>query len=72
MDLWKGKHESGQWLEIEAAETVSSKSEFLTMHASGIMLSSIANKHELQRELFSENDNKAGPDKSAGMRDLIN
>lgn len=68
MDLWKGKHESGQWLEIEAAETVSSKSEFLTMHASGIMLSSIANKHELQRELFSENDDKAGPDKSACLR----
>ncbi|KAL8100095.1 hypothetical protein AgCh_032381 [Apium graveolens] len=68
IDLWKGKHESGQWLEIEAAETVSSKSEFLTMHASGIMLSSIANKHELQQEFVPEIDDKAGPDKSAGLR----
>lgn len=68
MELWKGKHESGQWLEIEAAETVSSKSEFLTMHASGIMLSSIANKHELQQEFVPEIDDKAGPDKSAGLR----
>ncbi|KAK1395351.1 COP1-interacting protein-related [Heracleum sosnowskyi] len=68
MDLWKGKHESGQWLEIEAAETVSSKSEFLTMHASGIMLSSIANKHEMQQEFVPEIDDKAGPDKSAGLR----
>lgn len=69
--MWKGKHESGQWLEIEAAETVSSKSEFLTMHASGIMLSSIANKHELQQEFVPEIDDKAGPDKSAGMCHLI-
>ncbi|WOG83226.1 hypothetical protein DCAR_0102401 [Daucus carota subsp. sativus] len=67
-DLWKGKHESGQWLEIEGAETITSKSEFLTMHTAGIMLSSIANKHELQRESASESDDKAGTDKSAGLR----
>ncbi|KAL1832398.1 hypothetical protein ACET3Z_002049 [Daucus carota] len=67
-DLWKGKHESGQWLEIEGAEAITSKSEFLTMHTAGIMLSSIANKHELQRESASESDDKAGTDKSAGLR----
>lgn len=71
-DLWKGKHESGQWLEIEGAETITRKSEFLTMHTAGIMLSSIANKHELQRESASESDDKAGTDKSAGMCHLIN
>lgn len=68
MDLWKGKHESGQWLEIEAAEAVASKSEFSTINASGIMLSSMANKHnEMQTELASRSTEKVGVETSAGM-----
>ncbi|KAJ0966507.1 hypothetical protein J5N97_023424 [Dioscorea zingiberensis] len=47
MDLWKAKHESGQWLEIEAAEALSSRSEFSSFNASGIILSGDINK---QRE----------------------
>lgn len=34
MDLWKVKHESGQWVEIEATET---RPEFSSLHASGII-----------------------------------
>ncbi|KAH7691537.1 beta-sandwich domain of Sec23/24 domain-containing protein [Dioscorea alata] len=34
MDLWKAKHESGQWVEIEATET---RLEFSSLHASGII-----------------------------------
>uniref|UniRef100_A0A5B7B089 COP1-interacting protein 7 n=1 Tax=Davidia involucrata TaxID=16924 RepID=A0A5B7B089_DAVIN len=69
MDLWKGKHESGQWLEIEAAEAMSSRSDFSTTNTSGIMLSSVANKHnESRNELASENNAKAGIDTSAAER----
>ncbi|XP_074572335.1 COP1-interacting protein 7-like isoform X2 [Curcuma longa] len=36
MDLWKKKHETGQWLEVEAVETMSMRSEFSALNASGI------------------------------------
>lgn len=67
MDLWKAKHESGQWLELEAADAVLSNLEFSTMNASGIMLSNMANKpSELQTDLSSEVSEKSGSDSSAG------
>ncbi|KAK9146407.1 hypothetical protein Sjap_006310 [Stephania japonica] len=37
MNLWKEKHESGQWLDIEAAELMSSRSVASTMDASGTL-----------------------------------
>ncbi|KAG9445712.1 hypothetical protein H6P81_011840 [Aristolochia fimbriata] len=39
MELWKRKHETGQWVEIEAAEAMSAHSDFSSINASGIMLS---------------------------------
>ncbi|CAL5413601.1 unnamed protein product [Camellia sinensis] len=67
MDLWKGKHETGQWLEIEAAEAMSNRSDFSAMNASGIMLSSMANKkNESHGDLASEDNGKAAIDASAG------
>ncbi|KAK1260654.1 hypothetical protein QJS04_geneDACA002377 [Acorus gramineus] len=39
VELWKGKHESGQWLEIEAAEAMSTRSEFSSVNATGIVFS---------------------------------
>lgn len=39
MELWKRKHETGQWLEIEAAEAMSCRSDFSCMNASGIIIS---------------------------------
>ncbi|KAG4185426.1 hypothetical protein ERO13_A09G229166v2 [Gossypium hirsutum] len=50
-ELWKRKHETGQWLEIEAAEVMSSQSDFAAMNASGIVL--------------SENNGKSGVESSA-------
>uniref|UniRef100_A0A1D1ZHT4 COP1-interacting protein 7 n=2 Tax=Anthurium amnicola TaxID=1678845 RepID=A0A1D1ZHT4_9ARAE len=50
MELWRGKHESGQWLEIEAAEAMSIQSEFSAMNASGIMLSADMGKQKEHRE----------------------
>ncbi|CAD5196475.1 unnamed protein product [Musa acuminata subsp. malaccensis] len=37
MELWKKKHESGQWLEVEAAEAMSTQSEFSALNESGII-----------------------------------
>ncbi|GFY81704.1 COP1-interacting protein-like protein [Actinidia rufa] len=44
IDLWKRKHETGQWLEIEAAAATPSPSDLSVMNASGIMISNVANK----------------------------
>uniref|UniRef100_A0A2N9GHT8 COP1-interacting protein 7 n=1 Tax=Fagus sylvatica TaxID=28930 RepID=A0A2N9GHT8_FAGSY len=63
LELWKRKHETGQWLEIEAAEAMSSRSEFSAMNASGIMLANVANPKEY--ELASENNGKASSATSA-------
>lgn len=54
MDLWKRKHESGQWLEIEASEVIPNRLDFSTANTSGIILSSMANN-----ELDLENNGKA-------------
>lgn len=72
MDLWKSKHETGQWLEIEAAEAMSSRSDFSSMNPSGITLSNMVNKQKEFREawpeplseLASENNGKARIDAS--------
>lgn len=39
IQLWKGKHETGQWIEVEAAEAMSYRSEFSPLNSSGIILS---------------------------------
>ncbi|KAE8076046.1 hypothetical protein FH972_014719 [Carpinus fangiana] len=54
MELWKRKHETGQWLEIEAAEAMSSRSDLYAMNASGIMLANVANKQK-EHEVALEN-----------------
>lgn len=73
VDLWKEKHETGQWLEIEAAQDMSTRLDFSSMNASGIMLSNVANKPKEFREawsephsgLVSENNGKASIDATA-------
>ncbi|XP_028070263.1 COP1-interacting protein 7-like isoform X2 [Camellia sinensis] len=71
VDLWKGKHETGQWLEIEAAEAMSNRSDFSAINASGIMLSSMANKqNESHGDLASEDNGQAAIDASAETRPM--
>ncbi|XP_057486655.1 COP1-interacting protein 7-like isoform X1 [Actinidia eriantha] len=66
IDLWKRKHETGQWLEIEAAEATPSQSDFSVMNASGIMLSNVANKrNESHGDLVLEDNGKTAIDASA-------
>ena len=65
MELWKRKHETGQWLEIEAAEALSTRPEFSAMNASGIMLSSVTNK---QNEVAWENNGKSTSGRSSNFK----
>ncbi|XP_010906787.1 uncharacterized protein [Elaeis guineensis] len=46
MELWKRKHETGQWVEVEVAEAMSVRSEFSSLNASGIILSGDSRRHK--------------------------
>ncbi|KAL5998729.1 hypothetical protein ACLOJK_009674, partial [Asimina triloba] len=76
MDLWKQKHETGQWLEIEAADAMSSRSDFAPINASGIVLSDdIMKQKELAwpeslGELGSEGNEKSN-DVNTDQRSVI-
>lgn len=37
LDLWKAKHESGQWVEVEATEAMSCRSDMPSTNAAGIV-----------------------------------
>ncbi|KAJ6725865.1 COP1-INTERACTING PROTEIN-RELATED [Salix purpurea] len=65
MELWKRKHETGQWVEIEGAEAMSSRSDFSSMNASGIVLSNTINK---QWPETPDGKRKAGAGPSADER----
>lgn len=67
MELWKKKHESGQWLEVEAAEAMSTQSEFSALNASGIIFatdSMMKKDHgysqSIAGDMVVETDGKAG------------
>lgn len=73
VDLWKKKHETGQWLEIEAAEAMSSRSEISSVNGSGFMLSQSNKQNEFKdtllepgSELATEKTLKRGNDANAG------
>nr|KYP38067.1 hypothetical protein KK1_040714 [Cajanus cajan] len=59
-DLWRRKHETGQWLEIEAAETISNRSDFSAFNASGIILPNMVSSSHT--ELDSESNGKTSSD----------
>ncbi|XP_073123557.1 uncharacterized protein [Henckelia pumila] len=66
INLWKSKHETGQWLELEASEVLSTRSEFSAMNASGIFLSGTTDKHdETNHELATESNGKLGSTNNA-------
>ncbi|KAI8560865.1 hypothetical protein RHMOL_Rhmol04G0288900 [Rhododendron molle] len=72
IDLWKRKHETGQWVEVEAAEAMSSRSEFSAMNASGIILSSMANnQNESHGDVVSEDNGQAGINAGAEQKHPI-
>ncbi|XP_072955576.1 COP1-interacting protein 7-like [Typha angustifolia] len=56
MELWKKKHETGQWLEVEAVEAMSSRSEFASFNASGIVLSGDTMKQNMEAWPVSTGD----------------
>ncbi|KAL0349040.1 UNVERIFIED_CONTAM: COP1-interacting protein 7 [Sesamum angustifolium] len=57
MDLWKSKHETGEWLDIDASEALSTRSDFSAMNASGIILSATHNQHDLSNHEAGSMDN---------------
>ncbi|XP_072959207.1 COP1-interacting protein 7-like [Typha angustifolia] len=62
MELWKRKHEIGQWLEVEAPEPISSQSEFYSFNASGIVLPGDSKKQNMESStahVTAENTGKA-------------
>ncbi|CAL5208204.1 unnamed protein product [Lathyrus oleraceus] len=59
-DLWKRKHENGQWLEIEAAEMMSNHPNFTALNGSGIILPN--SPFASHTELDSENNGKSSSD----------
>ncbi|XP_009382002.2 COP1-interacting protein 7 [Musa acuminata AAA Group] len=69
MELWKKKHETGQWLEVEAAVAMSTRSEFSALNASGIIFAAdyMIQKDHVDAQsisggdMITENDGK--PDK---------
>ncbi|RWR83990.1 titin [Cinnamomum micranthum f. kanehirae] len=68
MELWKRKHETGQWLEIEAAEAMSSQSDFSAMNTSGIVFSGDMRKHNEFREAWPESHGELGIDSNGKAR----
>ncbi|XP_058770758.1 COP1-interacting protein 7-like [Vicia villosa] len=59
-DLWKRKHENGQWLEIEAAEMMSNHPNFTLLNGSGIIPPNTP--FASHTELDSENNGKSSSD----------
>ncbi|CAI9118148.1 OLC1v1019674C1 [Oldenlandia corymbosa var. corymbosa] len=55
VNLWKRKHETGQWVEIEASEALAGRSDFSAMNASGIVFS-----RPIDDNLALENNEKSG------------
>lgn len=43
MDLWNKKHETGQWVEIEASEVMATQPNISAINDSGIMFANAAN-----------------------------
>lgn len=61
MDLWKCKHETGQWLDIEASEALSTQLDFSAVKASGIVLSGTPNNQDqANQERALEHNGKSG------------
>ncbi|XP_020584862.1 uncharacterized protein LOC110027686 [Phalaenopsis equestris] len=66
MQLWVEKHESGLWIEIEGAETLSYRSEFPPMNASGIIFSEDAVKQKKSIEAWPASAGDVGMEKNNG------
>ncbi|KAL2230093.1 UNVERIFIED_CONTAM: COP1-interacting protein 7 [Sesamum indicum] len=57
MDLWKSKHETGEWLDIEASEALSTRSDFSATNASGTILSATHNQYDSSNHEAGTMDN---------------
>ncbi|CAA0818223.1 COP1-interacting protein-related [Striga hermonthica] len=60
IDLWKSKHETGQWLNIEESEDLPARSDFCAINSSGIIINDSLKQEESNHKLNSENNGKSG------------
>lgn len=72
IELWKRKHENGQWVEVEEAEALSSHVDYGSINASGIILSDMVNNPkavfpESSNDVASEENGKATTSMNAGI-----
>ncbi|OWM70473.1 hypothetical protein CDL15_Pgr011949 [Punica granatum] len=77
IDLWKRKHENGQWVEIEEAEALSGHLDYANMNASGIVISDMVNKlkvslPESSNDMASEENGKASTTVNADDKPPMN
>lgn len=68
MELWKRKHETGQWLEVEAAEVMSSRCEFPSFSSAGIVFSGESNKQNAEVLPVNSGDRSTENGGESGMR----
>ncbi|XP_022640260.1 COP1-interacting protein 7 isoform X3 [Vigna radiata var. radiata] len=68
ISVWKRKHESGQWLEIEATEVTTNRADTCAINASGIVIS--ASHTELDSESNGKT-NSADRQPTAGYQDNV-
>ncbi|EPS65746.1 hypothetical protein M569_09031, partial [Genlisea aurea] len=57
VDLWKRKHETGQWLDIQPSDAVPAQSDFSMVNASGIVLSDALLKHDDSNPMLASQRN---------------
>ncbi|KAL5711908.1 hypothetical protein ACHQM5_014133 [Ranunculus cassubicifolius] len=67
VQLWKEKHETGQWLEIDSAETMSNRSDFSSMIAPGTTMSFETKKPSDVREVWPQTPTQLSSDTGAGQ-----
>ncbi|KAL3030995.1 hypothetical protein AAZX31_02G004400 [Glycine max] len=60
ISLWKRKHESGQWLEIETAEVTPNHADFSAINASGIIFSNMVTTSHTKLDLESNGKTNSG------------
>ncbi|KAL0907401.1 hypothetical protein M5K25_021809 [Dendrobium thyrsiflorum] len=72
MLLWEGKHESGQWIEVEAAEALSYRSEFPPLNSDGIVFSEDVMKQKAFVEAWSASGRDVSMENNGNATSLDN
>ncbi|XP_020699270.2 COP1-interacting protein 7 isoform X2 [Dendrobium catenatum] len=72
MLLWEVKHDSGQWIEVEAAEALSYRSEFPPLNAAGIVFSEDVMKQKVFIDAWSASGRDVSMENNGNATSLDN